>query len=188
MPQNVVRREARHLYAANPRSDAARAAVEALLSLQNAEEREIERVRKASGLSNNEFHALRYLLQAQREHRDTGPKDLVVMLGISNASVTNIVDHLEQLGDLEREVHPTDRRAQLLHPTPAAAAKIERAYKLFHETVVHSMDSIGAADAEIVARTLDAITERLENIERSENSHENTNTHDDTNTERGSES
>jgi len=186
MPQNVVRREARHLYAASPQSEAGRAAVEALLTLQNAEEREIERVRKASGLSNNEFHALRYLLQAQREQRDTGPKDLVAMLGISNASVTNIVDHLEQLGDLERVVHPSDRRAQLLHPTPAAAAKIEQAYRLFHETVVQLMDGVGADDAAIVARTLDAITQRLENIERSEG-HE-TNTIHETDTEKGSAS
>lgn len=184
MPQNVVRREASHLYARSPRSEAARAAVESLLTLQNAQEREIERVRKASGLSSNEFHALRYLLQAQREQRDTGPKDLVVMLGISNASVTNIVDHLEQLGDVKRLVHPHDRRAQLLHPTPDAARKIERAYRLFHETVVQQLDGVSDTDAEIVARTLDAITERLENLGHASQNENNTSHY----TERGSES
>ncbi|MGA1835369.1 MarR family transcriptional regulator [Herbiconiux sp. 11R-BC] len=162
MPQNVVRREAVHLYSAAPATEAAAEAVQALLRLRKAEGNEIERVRKASGLSPHEFHAVRYLLQAQREARDTGPKDLVVMLGISNASVTNLIDRLEQIGDIERVPHPHDRRAQLLRPTAAAAAKIEDAYRSFHQIVVDVMDSLNTADAELVARTLNTVTERLE--------------------------
>jgi DNA-binding MarR family transcriptional regulator len=162
MPQNVVRREARHLYAEPPRSEAAKDAVSALLRLQRAEEMEIDRVRATIGLSNNEFHAIRYLLQAQREERDTGPKDLVAMLRISNASVTNIIDRLEQTGDLERAPHPTDRRAQLLRPTAQAAKKIESGYRNFHETVVDVMDSLSPDDAAIVARALDEVTDRIE--------------------------
>ncbi|MCS5719357.1 MarR family transcriptional regulator [Herbiconiux sp. CPCC 205763] len=162
MPQNVVRREARHLYAEAPKSEAAKAAVDALLRLQRAEEAEVDRVRAVIGLSNNEFHAIRYLLQAQREGRDTGPKDLVVMLTTSNASVTKIIDRLEQIGDLRRRPHPTDRRAQLLEPTPAAAAKVEAGYRTFHETVVDVMDHLSPGDAAIVARALNDVTDRIE--------------------------
>jgi len=162
MPQNVVRREARHLYAHAPKSEDAAAAVDALLRLQRAEEAEIDRVRADIGLSNNEFRAIRYLLQAQREDRDTGPKDLVAMLTISNASVTNIVDRLEQIGDLERVPHPNDRRAQLLRPTAAAAKKIEAGYRTFHETVVDVMDGLSPADAAVVARALTEVSDRIE--------------------------
>jgi len=162
MPQNVVRREARHLYSDAPESDAARDAVDALLRLHQVEENEIDRVRTLSGLSNNEFRAIRYLLQAQREERDTGPKDLVVMLSISNASVTNIIDRLEQSGDLERVPHPSDRRAQLLRPTAAAAKKIEDGYRALHETVVDVMAGLTPDDATTVARTLHEISDRIE--------------------------
>ncbi|SDZ06734.1 MarR family winged helix-turn-helix transcriptional regulator [Herbiconiux ginsengi] len=162
MPQNVVRREARHLYADAPSTAAAKGAVDALLRLQRAEETEVDRVRAAVGLSNNEFRAIRYLLQAQREGRDTGPKDLGTMLAISNASVTNVVDRLEQNGDLERLRHPDDRRAQLLRPTPAAAAKVEAGYRTFHETMVRVMDGLSPADATIVARVLNDVTDGIE--------------------------
>ena len=162
MPRNVVRREARHLYAAAPGCDEARDAVDALLRLQKAEEGELERVRAASGLSTNEFHATRYLLQAQRDGRDTGPKDLVVMLAISNASVTNIIDRLELLGLLERRAHPGDRRAQLLVPTRTAALRIENAFRAFHETVVAIVDRLDPTEAGIVARVLHEVSEKLE--------------------------
>ncbi|MFB2599946.1 MarR family winged helix-turn-helix transcriptional regulator [Herbiconiux sp. P17] len=167
MPQNVVRREARHLYAEAPSTEAAKGAVDALLRLQRAEETEVDRVRAVIGLSNNEFRAIRYLLQAQREGRDTGPKDLVAMLTISNASVTNIIDRLERIGDLERLPHPNDRRAQLLKPTPAAAKKIEAGYRTFHETVVEVMDGLSPADAAVVARALNAVTDRIEKSQAS---------------------
>ncbi|WP_382305389.1 MarR family winged helix-turn-helix transcriptional regulator [Herbiconiux sp. UC225_62] len=162
MPQNVVRREARHLYADAPSTEPAQAAVDALLRLQRAEETEVDRVRAAVGLSNNEFRAIRYLLQAQREGRDTGPKDLVVMLAISNASVTAIIDRLERNGDLERLPHPNDRRAQLLRPTTAAAEKVEAGYRMFHGTVVEVMDGLSPSDAAVVARVLNEVTDRIE--------------------------
>lgn len=162
MPQNVVRREAQHLYANEPVSPAAKDAVRALLRVQNDEEKEIDRVRSSSGLSENEFRAIRYLLQAQREERDTGPKDLVVMLGISNASVTNIIDRLERLGDLERVPHPSDRRAQLLRPTVAAAEKIGHGYHAFHQLVVDVMSALPEHDAITVARVLNEVSERIE--------------------------
>ncbi|MCS5735225.1 MarR family winged helix-turn-helix transcriptional regulator [Herbiconiux daphne] len=162
MPQNVVRREARHLYAVAPAVEAAKDAVDAILRLQSVGEREVDRVRAVSGLNNNEFRAIRYLLQAQRESRDTGPKDLVAMLGISNASVTNIVDRLENLGYLQRAPHPSDRRAQLLRPTPDAAQKIENGYRTFHETVVDVIGRLSPSDAACVARALNDVSDRIE--------------------------
>ncbi|MFZ7088830.1 MarR family winged helix-turn-helix transcriptional regulator [Curtobacterium sp. RRHDQ10] len=161
MPLTVIRREALHLYARQPRTDAGRAAIDAMFEVQSAEEHEIELARASSGLTKNEFHAIRYLLQAQRDERPMSPKDLVVMLALSNASVTKLVDELEAKGDLERVAHPTDRRVQVLQPTMQAAEKIDAAYGRFHEAVVEVLDTISDADNEAVARVLTAVAEAL---------------------------
>lgn len=161
MPLTVVRREALHLYAERPRTESGAAAIDALLAVQSAEEHEIELARMASGLTKNEFHAIRYLLQAQRDDRPMSPKDLVVMLALSNASVTKIVDELEAKGDLERVPHPTDRRVQVLRPTEQAAEKIDAAYGRFHEAVVRVLDTMSDADNAAVARVLGAVGDAL---------------------------
>lgn len=161
MPLTVVRREHVHLYAREPRSRAAKLAVDALLRLQHAEEEQLEQARTESGLTKNEFLAVRYMLQAHRDGRAMGPKDLTVMLNVSNASVTKIVDGLEDKGDIVRVPHPTDRRAQVLEPTVQAAAKIDASYARFHEAVVEVMDHLSSADNEVLARCLGQITDAL---------------------------
>ncbi|WIE64979.1 MarR family transcriptional regulator [Curtobacterium sp. MCLR17_036] len=161
MPLTVVRREHAHLYTREPRSQAARTAVDALLQLQHAEEQQIESARIESDLTKNEFLAVRYLLQAHRDGRTMGPKDLAVMLAVSNASVTKIVDALVEKGLLLRTAHPSDRRAQLLLPTDHAAAKIDASYARFHEAVVGAVDELSDADNEVLARSLSRVVEAL---------------------------
>ncbi|PCN48864.1 MarR family transcriptional regulator [Curtobacterium sp. 'Ferrero'] len=161
MPLTVVRREHNHLYARAPRSAAARTAVDAILRLQHAEEQQVEAARVDTGLSKNESLALRYLLQASRDERPMGPKDLAVMLAVSNASVTKVVDALVEKGDLVRDAHPTDRRQQVLQPTEQAAAKIDASYAAFHQAVVDVFDGLSDADNAVVSRALTAVVDAL---------------------------
>lgn len=161
MPLTVVRREHMHLYAREPRSRAAKVAVDALLRLQHAEEQQLEQARSESGLTKNEFLAVRYMLQAHRDGRAMGPKDLAVMLNVSNASVTKIVDGLADKGYLRRVPHPTDRRAQVLEPTVQAAKKIDASYARFHEAVVEVMDHLSNEENDVLARCLSQITEAI---------------------------
>ncbi|WP_182045872.1 MarR family winged helix-turn-helix transcriptional regulator [Curtobacterium sp. ME26] len=161
MPLTVVRREHVHLYAREPRSRAAKVAVDALLRLQHAEEQQLEQARTESGLTKNEFLTVRYMLQAHRDGRAMGPKDLAVMLNVSNASVTKIVDGLVAKGDIVRVPHPTDRRAQVLEPTVQAAEKIDSSYARFHEAVVGVMDHLSSEDNEVLARCLTQVTDAL---------------------------
>jgi DNA-binding MarR family transcriptional regulator len=142
VPLTVVRRESEHLYGRTPRTEAGLRAVEALLAIQRAEAVELENARRRANLTRSEFQALRYLLQAQRDQRPMGPKDLVVMLDLSPAAVTKVVDHLVELGDLERTAHPSDRRALYLMPTEAGAARINAAYAQFHNTLVDVIDGL----------------------------------------------
>jgi DNA-binding MarR family transcriptional regulator len=150
-----------HLYAREPRSRAAKNATDVILRLQHAEEQRLEQARIASDLSKNEFHAVRYMLQAHRDGRIMGPKDLAVMLNVSNASVTKIVDGLVQKGDFVREAHPTDRRAQVLEPTVQAAKKIDEAYASYHQVVVEVIDHLSSEDNEVLTRCLAQITDAL---------------------------
>jgi DNA-binding MarR family transcriptional regulator len=161
MPLTVVRREHMHLYAREPRSRAAKNAVDALLRLQHAEEQQLETARTDSGLTKNEFLAVRYMLQAHRDGRPMGPKDLAVMLNVSNASVTKIVDGLVQKGDLVRVPHPTDRRAQVLEPTVQAASKIDESYARYHQVVVEVIDHLTREENEVLAASLDKIISAL---------------------------
>lgn len=161
MPLTVVRREHMHLYAREPRSKSAKNATDAILRLQHAEEQRLEQARIESGLSKNEFQAVRYMLQAHRDGRAMGPKDLAVMLNVSNASVTKIVDGLVTKGDFTRTPHPTDRRAQVLEPTVQAAKKIDDAYTRYHQVVVEVIDHLSREDNEVLTRCLTQITDAL---------------------------
>ncbi|WIB32947.1 MarR family transcriptional regulator [Curtobacterium flaccumfaciens pv. flaccumfaciens] len=161
MPLTVVRREHVHLYAREPESRVAKTAVDALLRLQHAEDQQIESARIESGLSKNEFLAVRYMLQAHRDGRTMGPKDLAVMLAVSNASVTKIVDGLVQKGLLSRTAHPTDRRAQVLAPTDQAAEKIDASYARFHAAVVEVLEQLPDADNAVLADSLTKIVDAL---------------------------
>lgn len=161
MPLTVVRRESEHLYGRTPRTEAGLRAVEAMLALQRAETVELENARRRADLTRSEFQALRYLLQAQRDARPMGPKDLVVMLDLSPAAVTKVVDRLVELGDLERTAHPSDRRAIYLTPTPAGEAKINNAYANFHEALVDVVDDLDEATNTALHDGLLAVVEHL---------------------------
>jgi DNA-binding MarR family transcriptional regulator len=129
--------------------------------LQHAEEQQLEQARKESGLSKNEFHAVRYMLQAHRDGRLMGPKDLAIMLNVSSASVTKIVDSLVTKGDFVRAPHPTDRRAQVLEPTVQAAKKIDDAYARYHRVVVEVIDHLPKEDNDVLTRSLEQVTTAL---------------------------
>jgi DNA-binding MarR family transcriptional regulator len=90
-----------------------------------------------------------------------GPKDLVIMLDLSPAAVTKVVDRLVELGDLKRMPHPHDRRAVYLIPTAAGAAKITRAYTGFHETLVDVVDALDEDTNNALHDGLLAVVDRL---------------------------
>jgi DNA-binding MarR family transcriptional regulator len=161
VPLTVVRRESEHLYGRTPRTEAGLRAVEALLAIQRAETVELENARRRAGLTRSEFQALRYLLQAQRDRRPMGPKDLVIMLDLSPAAVTKVVDHLVDLGDLQRTAHPHDRRAIYLIPTEAGEAKINAAYAHFHNTLVDVVDDLDEATNDALHDGLLAVVDEL---------------------------
>ena len=164
MPQNVVRHENEHLYAAQPQSAAGRRLSEAILQLRRAERRQSERALRESGLSNLDLTALRYLVQGLREERDLGPKDLIVMLDTSSATVTNVVERLVTRGYVTRVEHPSDRRAHFLVPTDEAIQRIDEAFAAHHEAIVEVIDGLDDDEAEGAAAVLVRIADALDGV------------------------
>lgn len=165
MPQNVVQHEGEHLYAAQPQSAAGRQLSEAILHLRRSERRQSDRALRASGLSSLDLTALRYLVQGLRDERDLGPKDLIVMLDTSSATVTNVVERLVTRGYVTRTQHPTDRRAHFLVPTPEAIRRVDEAFGAHHATIVEVIDGLSVDEAECAAAVLGKIADALDSVD-----------------------
>lgn len=166
MPKTVVRNEGEHLYATEPASPAGKRLSDAILHLRRAERLQADRAVRSSQLSNVDLTALRYLVQGARDNRKLSPKDLIVMLDTSSATVTNVVERLVTRGLLIREMHPTDRRGHYLVPTESAIQHVDASFAKRDKAVVGIIDGVtdAAADAaaqiiEDLARALDAIGE-----------------------------
>ena len=164
MPKTVVRHEGEHLYARQPRTEEGKRLSDAILALRRAERTQAERAQRESGLSALDLRALRYLVQGYRDGRDLSPKDLIVMLDTSSATVTNVVDRLVTRGDVTRVQHPTDRRAHHLVPTDDAIKRVDEAFTAHHAAIVAVIDESKPADAKIAADVILRMTDAVDGL------------------------
>ena len=164
MPKTVVRHEGEHLYAQQPRTDEGKRLSDAILAFRRAEHVQAERAQRDSGLSAVDLTALRYLVQGYRDGRNLSPKDLIVMLETSSATVTNVVERLVSSGDLTREQHPTDRRAHYLVPTEDAIKRVDRAFTAHHSAVVAAIDELAPTDAKTTADVILQLTDAVNRL------------------------
>lgn len=164
MPQTVVRHEHEHLYAHQPQTAAGQRLSDAILHLRRAERQQSERALRESGLSSMDLTALRYLVQGLRDHRDLGPKDLIVMLDTSSATVTNVVERLVARGYITRVQHPSDRRAHFLVPTEEAVRRVDDAFAAHHSAIVDVIDDLGDDEADCAAEVIAKIAQALDRL------------------------
>lgn len=54
--------------------------------------------------------------------------ELAAITGLTSGAITGVVARLERAGWLRREPHPSDRRKQVLRPTPQAAREVQRVF------------------------------------------------------------
>ena len=163
MPKTVVRHENEHLYAEPPSTEGGRALTSAILRLWQAERAQAGRALRSSGLSNLDLTALSYLVQGYRDGRDLSPKDLIVMLESSSATVTNVVERLVGRSYVRRVQHPTDRRAHYLVPTDEGIAQVDRSLGAQHAAIVRVVEALDPAQVEattaVIAKIADALDE-----------------------------
>jgi DNA-binding MarR family transcriptional regulator len=164
VPKTVVLHEREHLYAAEPKTDEGRRLSHALLALRRAENAQADRALHSTRLGTLDFTALRYLVQAKRDDRLMSPKDVIVMLNTSSATVTNVIERLVGRGYLTRVSHPRDRRAHYLVPTDAAVALVESAYHDHHAAMVGVIDTLSPSESACAAKVIEAIAGQLDAI------------------------
>ena len=85
--------------------------------LRRAEARLVRRRQSGDGLSDVDRTAVRFVVARATQVEQATPKDLAVLLGISTASTTTLLDRLIRGGLIETRPHPVDRRKKLLMPT-----------------------------------------------------------------------
>ncbi|TWV34938.1 MarR family transcriptional regulator [Streptomyces misionensis] len=92
-------------------------------ALAQAIDRHTRQVSDTFGLTSAQAIALRELPEPRTL------RELARRMHCEASNATFVADRLEALGLLERRAHPTDRRAKLLHLTPAGASLRKRVVK-----------------------------------------------------------
>jgi len=136
------------------------AVLHALRRYRAAEQEMRRRTRASMGMGETDLVAVRYLLGAQRTDRVVTAKDLARHLEISSASTTVLIDRLVRSGHVQRDRHPTDRRAVVVRATPSSDGEVRATFGRMHEAM---LEVVGALDdAEL--RTVHAFLERIRDV------------------------
>ena len=115
------------------------------------------------GLSLWTFKALRAL----DELGPTRSVDLSDRLGIAARTVTGAVDALEADGLVERQPHPTDRRAHLLVVTQRGRERLADATQVHQSLVKSAGGALTPADREQLLRLVNALGDAFADARRS---------------------
>src|SRR5258708_34433503 len=78
-----------------------------------------ERNARGSGLTRSQWHVLTYLAQNEGINQSR----LAELLDVEPITLCRIVDKLQSFGLIERQPHPSDRRASVLRLPPTARRK-----------------------------------------------------------------
>jgi DNA-binding MarR family transcriptional regulator len=103
----------------------------------------------------------RYLLQADRDGQQLSPTDISNLLGITTAASSKLVDRLVEAGKAKRVAHPTDKRAQIVVPTTAAAADVLASYALIHTPLVNAINELTPDEASVIVRFANTLSAAL---------------------------
>jgi DNA-binding MarR family transcriptional regulator len=142
-------------YSDEPDARDAVAVLQALRKLRVAENGMRSRSQQAMGMGENDIAAVRHVIRGRQSGVFVSPKDLAESLHISSASTTTLIDRLEKSGHIERQPHPTDRRALILVPTPSADRDVRAALSVSHERMLAVAESLTAAERGVVVGFLE---------------------------------
>jgi len=119
--------------------------------------RRFEQNARGSGPTRSQWQVLAYLAKTEGINQ-SGLADL---LEIEPITLCRIVDKLQRLGLIERHPDPSDRRAWLLHLTPAARPKLSQLRRLGEVTRGEALAGVTKADTECLLRTLQVLKANL---------------------------
>jgi DNA-binding MarR family transcriptional regulator len=105
---------------------------------------------------------LRMLIMREQEGRVVSPRDIAEHLRISTASTTKLLDRLSDSGHIERQPHPTDRRARIVALTPLSRADFFRIYGERLRAMRSVAGQYDETDLAVISRFLDEVTHSLD--------------------------
>jgi DNA-binding MarR family transcriptional regulator len=139
------------MMSANPSRDrAAREAWQTMADLVLDNERRRE-VSEQVGLSFGKIRALRRIAA-----RPMPMGELATLLGVDPPNLTAVVDDLEEAGLVERQAHPTDRRAKLVVATKSGAAVARQAEGILDRPPL-GLSELSADDLDTLVRILSRV-------------------------------
>jgi MarR family transcriptional regulator for hemolysin len=102
------------------------------------------------GLTRSQCSVLAHLARHEGIQQGT----LAEILEVEPITLTRLVDRLEQMGLVERQSHPTDRRIRLLRLTEAARPKLDDIFAVGAVTRGEAMEGVSEEDLERLFDTL----------------------------------
>lgn len=112
---------------------------------------------RGSGLTRSQWQVLAYLAR----NKGINQSALAELLEIEPITLTRIADRLEDMGLIERQPHPSDRRVWLLHLTTAAYPKLAQLRRLGDLTRGEALLSISETDRAHLLKILLTMRENL---------------------------
>lgn len=91
-----------------------------------------------------------------------GPTDLARRLGISAPAATAVVDRLSAVGHVQRQKHPTDRRAVVVAPNPASVQMARKALDPMINALDETLLGFNEHDRGVIHRYLLAVLMEFE--------------------------
>lgn len=146
-------------YPGDPDREPAKAVLQALRQYRAAEQQMRQRTRDELNINDKDMQALHYLMHAHQHGSALGPTELSRLLSISTASTTALIDRLVHSGHVERQIHPTDRRALKLVPTDISHVDMQTSLSRLHERMMDAASSLPPGDADAVTKFLQALTD-----------------------------
>ncbi|WP_434318782.1 MarR family winged helix-turn-helix transcriptional regulator [Leifsonia sp. P73] len=137
--------------------------LEALQVYRAAETAMRRRTGAAMGIGENDFLALRLILDNAAAGRRTSAKDVSAYVGVSSASTTALIDRLVAGGYIERRTNEADRRSVDLVPTRAAFGETGP-LKIAQEQIAAEAAELSEEEARTVTRFLTKMRRTVDGI------------------------
>lgn len=108
------------------------------------------------------------ILLMREAHYSSTPSALADKAGVSRATMTGLIDGLEQNGLVERVFAQDDRRSVFIHLTPAGQAKLDEVMPDYYQRLRLCMQGLDESSRQQLHLILDAINAGIPAFNRNE--------------------
>lgn len=118
------------------------------------------RIKEHSFIQSSEFTVMKLIKKYQNMYGEK-PKAVVLanIMGITQATMTPLIDKLEKKGYVNKETSPTDKRAKLLSLTPKGEEVLFASMEKERAGLVKLLNVLGEEDTEELIRILKKVNQ-----------------------------